>query len=111
MTLRVGESGKTFRVATGFDMSANTDISITLTKPDGTSVMKTKSASEISLGTTPITDPDLGALAANTYINYPVETGVLTLAGTWYVQLTYTYTGVTPNDTYISQKTAFTVLS
>jgi hypothetical protein len=116
MSLTVGEVGKTFRVAAGFDMSSFTELTLTFTKPDLTTSVKTQTGGEVTLGAG-VTDPDLGVLAANTYVEYEIETGFLDQSGDatddnpWKVYLTYTNTTPTPDDVFIGTCTAFTVLA
>jgi len=107
MSLKVGESGKPFRVAAGFDMSSNTELTITFYLPGGTTVVKT-SADGVALGAG-VTDPDLGVLAANEYVEYKIEPTLLTESGTWSATLTYTNTTPTPDDIYIGNCATFTV--
>lgn len=109
MTLRVGESGKTFRVAAGFDMSNNTELTLTFTLPDSSTVTKTKSGGDVILGTATITDDDLGELIANQYVIYEIDPGFLTQSGAWYVRLTYTNTVPDPDDIFEGTCGAFTV--
>ncbi len=109
MSLSVGDTGKTIRVAASFDMSSNTNLTLTFTLPDDTTVTKTKSGGEVVLGTINVTDPDLGALLANEYVEYDVEAGFLSQAGSWQVNLTYTNTAPTPDDIFIGSCATFTV--
>lgn len=109
MSLRVGETGKIFRVAASFDMSSNTELTLTFTLPDDTTVTKTKGGGEVVLGTSNITDADLGALLANEYVEYDIESGFLSQAGSWQVNLTYTNTASTPDDIFIGSCATFTV--
>lgn len=111
MSLKVGETGKTMRVAAGFDMSSNTELTLTFTLPDSSTVTKTKSGGEVSLGTSAVTDPDLGSLNANEYVEYEIESGFLSQSGTWKVSLTYTNTSPTPDDVFIGECATFTVSS
>jgi len=111
MTLKVGETGKTFRVAAGFDMSSNTELTLTFTLPDDTTTIKTKTGGDVVLGTSNVTDSDLGALLANEYVEYEIESGFLSQAGDWKVNLTYTNTAPTPDDIYIGSCATFTVSS
>lgn len=106
----VEETGRTLRVNAGFDMSSNTELSIIFCKPGGTSVTKT-SADGVVLGTVAVTDPDLGSLTADEYVEYPIESGLITDAdaGQWSVQVLYTNTGVTPNDNLYGSIAYFTV--
>jgi len=111
MTLKVGESGETkiIRVAGGFDMSSNTELTLIFTLPDNTTVTKTKTGGEVTLGTSNITDKDLGALLANEYVEYKVEPGFLTQKSIWKVILNYTNTASTPDDEFIGGCAEFTV--
>lgn len=111
MTLRVGESGanKIIRVAGIFDMSSNTELAVIFTLPDNTTVTKTKTGGEIVLGTSNVTDEDLGALLANEYVEYAVEVGFLTQESTWKAQLIYTNSASTPDDVYIGSCGEFPV--
>lgn len=107
--LKVGESGqnKILRVASGFDMSSYTELTLDFVLPDGTTAQKT-TADGVTLGAG-VTDADLGVLAANEYVEYPIEALFLTQAGTWSVSLTYTNTATTPDDVFIGTCTEFTV--
>jgi len=107
VSLKISETGKTFRVAAGFDLSSNTELTLTFTLPDDTTTTKTKP--EVILGTSNITDPDLGALLANEYVEYEIEVGFLSQSGEWKVNLTYTNTSPTPDDNYIGECATFTV--
>lgn len=105
--LKVGESGKIFRVASGFDMSSNTELTLTFYKPTEDAVTKVK-ADGVTLGTG-VTDPDLGILAADEYVDYDIEPLLLTEAGTWQVTLTYDDTVPAPDDHFIGNCASFTV--
>ena len=107
MSLKVGEVGKILRVASLFDMSSYTELTLNFTLPDGTTLAKT-TADGVTLGAG-VTDDDLGVLAANMYVEYPAESGFLSQAGTWSVSLTYTNTTPTPDDIYIGDCATFTV--
>lgn len=111
MPLKELESGKIFRVGAGFDMSSRTELTLTFTDPDGTEITKTQTGGEVTLGTGPVTDPDLGSLSANEYVEYEIETGFLTPSGTWKVKLTYTNTTPDPDDVFIGECATFTVAS
>lgn len=109
MTLKVGETGKTIRVASGFDMSSNTELTLTFYLPDDSATVVTKTTADgVTLGAG-VTDETLGALNANEYVDYEVESGLLTVAGTWKVTLTYTNTSATPDDVFIGDCASFTV--
>jgi len=108
-----GETGKVIRVAGAFDMSSNTELTLDFTLPDGSTVQKL-TANGVVLGTG-VTDPDLGVLAANEYVEYTTEAGFLGIAGaevhngTWEVVLTYTNTTPTPDQIYIGNCATFEV--
>jgi hypothetical protein len=107
MSLKVGETGKVLRVAAGFDMSSNTELTLTFHLPDGTTETKT-TADGVALGPG-VTDPILGALVAAEYVEYSVEPLLLSQAGSWNVTLTYENTTSTPTDLYIGNCASFTV--
>ena len=108
MGFRLLESGKNLNVNAGFDMSSNTELTLTFTKPDGTTQVTKTTADGVALGAGE-TDPDLGVLTANEYVTYPIEAGFLDTAGTWQVDLTYTNTASTPDDVFIGECASFTV--
>jgi len=71
MTIKSGSIGVPLRIATSFDMSGSTSLTMIITKPDGTVLTKTSGAGEVSAPATPLTnDPDLGSVAASTYFEY-----------------------------------------
>lgn len=114
MSLRVGESGKLIRVASGFDMSSYTELALTFTDPDGITTQKT-TVDGVTLGIVPVTDPVLGTLLANEYVDYDLEPGLVTKQGLetdgtpWYVALTYTNDVPIPPDVFIGGCSPFTV--
>ena len=107
--MKVGETGITFRVGASYDMSSETELELTFTKPDATTVTKSQTGGEVTLGTSAVTDSDLGALSANEYVEYEIESGFLDTAGTWKVYLTYTNTTPTPDDVFIGDCVEFEV--
>lgn len=109
MSLIVGDSNKAFRVSAGYDLSSYTELSIVFTLPDSTTVTKT-TADGVIIGTG-TTDADLGVLAANFYVEYPIEVGFLSQAGTWYAYLVYTDTVTTPDTVLNGACASFTVSS
>jgi len=112
MTLRVGETGKTWYVSSdGFDLSSFTELTLTFIKPGGTEVTKTQTAGEVALGGVNVTVTGLGALLANKYVTYEVESGLLDTAGAWKVYLTYTNTATTPDDVFIGSCASETILA
>jgi len=87
--MNVGEYGVQFVLGTSFDMSANTSLSLTFTKPDGTTLTKT---SGVTISASPITTT-AGTFAANTYFLYTFVSGDVDQAGDWSVRGTYNATG------------------
>jgi hypothetical protein len=108
--LFVEETGRALRLNAGFDMSSNTELSIIFCKPGGTTVTKT-TADGVALGTSTITDEDLGTLTANEYVEYSIESDLITSsdAGRWSAQLLYTNIGETPDDNLYGTIAYFTV--
>lgn len=107
MSLRVGEIGKLIRVNCDYDLTSNTQLSLVFTKPGGTSVTKTK-ADGITAPSTAATDPDTGDIyAANEYMEYAVESGLLDEDGIWTVYAKYE--DATPK-TFIGDSVTFSVL-
>jgi len=107
--LRIGEVGKVLRVSSGgFDMSAFTELEIVFKLPDETEVIKA-TADGVVIGSG-VTDPDLGVLLANEYVEYPTEAGFLSQAGTdWQAYLRYTNATPTPNHIYNGDCVTFPV--
>lgn len=107
MSLRVGEIGKIIRVNTNYDLSANTELTLEFTKPDGTTVTKLK-ADGVSAPGVNVTDPDTGdVFEANEYMEYDVESGLLDQSGQWYVEAKYN--DATPKF-FIGEPAQFAVL-
>jgi hypothetical protein len=107
MSMKIGETGVTFRANAGFDMSSNTELEIVFLKPDNTEVVKA-SADGVTLGTVAVTDDDLGALTANEYVEYETE-DIFDTAGTWRAYVRYTNTASTPDDYFIGNTATFEV--
>lgn len=110
MTIRVGEVGKAFRYSTGLDMSANTALTLNFTKPDGTTLQKTKltvnavSAPAVAL----VNDVDLGNVPASTYMEFASVAADFDQAGIW--EVCGIYNDATPNE-FHGSKVEFTVLA
>lgn len=106
--LYVGDTGKVLRLNLGFNASSYTELSIVITKADGSSVTKT-TANGVVLGVVDVTDDDLGALNANEYIEYPIESGVISVAGIYKVYAIYTNSTPEPDHVYYGQTATFNV--
>ena len=107
MTIKVGESGKTFRVNAGFDLSSNTSLDLIFTKPDGTEVTITDA--RVSAPAVNVTDDDLGALTASEYFEFSTLSTDFDVAGVWRVYGKYTNTVTDPGQVYIGNETGFIV--
>ena len=88
--MNVGEYGVQFVLGTSFDMSANTSLSLTFTKPDGTTL--TVSNPDVTIDAAPITTT-AGTFDANTYFLYTFESGDVNQSGDWSVRGTYNAAG------------------
>jgi len=112
MAISTGESNKAFRVATNFDMSSSTALQLDFTDPNGTVTTLTNATTPaVTAPAVAVTDPDLGALAASTYMEFDTISTTFTVAGTWKVCPTYTNTGTTPDSIYEGQVVTFSVLA
>lgn len=111
MSMFVEESGRTFRVNAGFDLSGYTELTIIFCKPDGSTTVEKTTADGVVLGAVAVTDDIFGALTANYYVEYPIEVGLIesTDAGQWAAQVLYTDTGASPNDNLYGDIVYFTV--
>ena len=72
MTIKVTEKGQPFRISTGFDMSGNTALSITITRPDGSTFERTDlTTPAVTAPAVALTNnPELGSIPASTYLEY-----------------------------------------
>lgn len=78
------EVGKIFRYATGFDMSASTALTLNFSHEDNVTSFSATTP-DVTAPAVQVTDPDLGSLPANTYMEY-ITTGLdFTKAGDWTV--------------------------
>lgn len=84
--MNVGEYGLSFDLYVQFDISAFTTLSLTVTRPDGTSFTRTG-----GLVTAPGTDvqTSMGRFPAHQYAHYIVQNGDLNQAGQYQARLTY----------------------
>ena len=105
MTIAVGEVGKLFRYATGFDMSSSTVLTLNFTKPDKTT--STVTSPRVTAPAVPVTDPDLGGLNASEYMQFTLEATDFDQEGEWTV--CGIYEDATPKK-FIGLDAVFTVL-
>lgn len=94
--IQLGAVGTTFRASTKdpdtgdtFDLSGFTELTLTFTKPSETVVTKV-TADGVTAPAVTVTDPTLGELLANTYFEYPIESGLIDELEEWQVKGTYT---------------------
>lgn len=106
--IRVGESGKIFRYATGYDMSSFTALELQFTSPSGAITTKTNPTVVLAGA---VTDPYLGPLVANTYMQITIDATLFTVAGTWTVCGTYTNSGTSPSTVYEGAPATFSILA
>lgn len=85
--MNVGEYGIAFNLNVGYDISGNTALTLTFTRPDGSTFIK--SNPQVSVGGSPLTT-DIGTFAANQYAACLFADGDLTEPGTYGARLTYT---------------------
>lgn len=111
MTIRAGESGKPFRYWTGVNMQSYTELKLVFTAPTGGTSFTRTNASSPSVGLGPkVTDPDIGVINANEYMEYTFQAADFAVAGTWSVRGTYTNTAADPDDIFIGPDKEFEVL-
>lgn len=83
----VGEYGVVFLFNTSYDMSANTQLTIIFTKPDGSTLTVNKT-NGVALGVSPIVT-NIGIFQANQYATYEFQNGDVNQAGDWEAVLQY----------------------
>lgn len=99
----VGEFGTIHKQGTGFDLSANTALSLIFTRPDGTTLTVTP-----TLGTVALVTTSLGTFAANTWVQYTFLSGQIDQAGDWTARVTASFGA---SKTLLSTQATFPVLS
>ena len=110
MTIKIAEGNKAFRYATGYDMSSSTGLQLKLTSPTGVITTLTNlTTPAVTAPASTITDPDLGSLAASTYMEFNTLITTFTESGTWKVCGTYTNTTTTPDSVFIGSTVSFSI--
>jgi hypothetical protein len=111
MTIKVGEKGQPFRIATGFDMSGSTVLSIVFVAPtNGTSFTKTNAttpavtAPAVTLTNDPGFTP-AQTVPASTYFEYITDGTEFDVSGQWTACAVYADASVTLN----ANKVTFTI--
>ena len=91
MPIKELEIGKAILANTSFNVSANSELKVVFTKPDGTVITKLKadgvSAPAVDVVTT--VDGVETTFLANEYLQYLTESGVMTPDGAWKVYAVY----------------------
>ena len=85
--MNVNEYGVVYAFSTGFDMSGFTSISLTITRPDLTTVTVTNSTG-VTVPASPIPTTD-GVFAANQYTRYVFANGDINQVGNYSARVTY----------------------
>lgn len=85
-----GEYGIVFNFGCGFDLSAKTGLTLTITRPDGT--VLTIATGRLTISASPLVTP-LGTFAANTYAICTFANGDINQAGDYSARLTYDASG------------------
>jgi len=107
LSIKVGEIGKVININAAFDMSGNSDLEITFTKPDLT-LLTVNKAGGVSAPAVPFTDPITGVtFLANEYWSYATKSGDIDQAGTWNVH--GEYIDLTPKE-FCGDTATFVVL-
>lgn len=83
----VGEWGISYNLNVNYNISAFTTLSLTFTRPDGTSF--TRTGSDVTAPAVPLVTDDSGTFAANEYAKYVFKAGDLSVDGVYIVRLTY----------------------
>jgi hypothetical protein len=88
MGIKAGTIGVPLRVATGFNMSGSTSLTLVLTKPSGAKLTKTNP--DVTAPAVALVDaPGIGSVAASTYFEYTNTIDDYDETGTWAVCGTY----------------------
>ena len=107
MALHVSEVGKSIVVNAGYDLSANTSLSLVFTKPDQTTLTVTSGVTAPASTLVVTIDGVSTTLNANEYWLYATASGDLDQAGTWSVH--GKYVDASPKD-FCGESSTFTVL-
>ena len=103
-----GETGRTIRLNAGFDMSENTDIKIVFVDPDGVTYEK-GAADGVTLKADQVTDPVLGELLPNQYVEYEAEAELFQIKGRWRMYIKYENHNITPPENLFGKPVRITV--
>lgn len=87
--MNVDEYGLVFAFNTSFDLSAQTSLSLTFTKPDNSTLTVTSSGSDLAVGSGPLTAEDGTVYADGEYVTYTIQDGDIDQEGEWQARVTY----------------------
>lgn len=104
MTIKATEVNKIFRYATFFDLSASNALELKFTDPGGIITIITNP--RVTAPAIQVTDPDLGVLAASSYMQFNTLATDFPIPGTWTV--CGTYTDIIPSE-FFGNDATFTV--
>lgn len=86
--LNVGEYGLLLAINTNYNMSGFTALELTITRPNGSTLVRTNG--DVLVPSAALVTDDLGTFAAYEYCSYLFKTGDLTVDGEYLVRLAYT---------------------
>lgn len=109
MSIDINASGTVFRVDTGFDLSANTALDLIFTKPDGTTQVIISNP-RVTAPAVEVSDPDLGTLNANEYMEFLTEVTDFDVIGVWTVCSKFTNTTPNPDKIHYGKPSNFKVV-
>jgi hypothetical protein len=102
-TMNVGEYGKYMYVNANYNMSANTGLALTITRPDKS--VFTRTNPDVTISASPYSSLTMGTFAANSYLIYKFQQGDLTVEGEYLVRAIYDDSG----QHLVAGGTSFTV--
>ena len=105
MSVAIGEVGKVIILATGFDLSSNTSMTIKIVPPSGDDV--TVATSRITAPNSIFADPVLGNLAADTYMQFDTAAADFLVSGDHV--LCGTYNNTVNGDIFITDSATITI--
>lgn len=99
----VGETGSTLVVNAGIDLTTATELTLTLRRPDSSTVTRTLTGGDLTIGTTEYTNTVTGeTYAVNEYVTFILDTEgspslpIIDVDGQWRGQLSYQIPGNNP---------------
>jgi hypothetical protein len=99
----VGETGSTLVVNADLDLTSATELTLVLKRPDGTTVERTLTDGDLTVGTTDYTNTVTNeTYSANEYVTFVLDTegspdeAIIDVDGEWEGQLTYQIPGNSP---------------